>query len=110
MYLTLNRHFPAVGLSPLPCRIGLHLKTNLQASGTIRAKNSHHSLEQRTSEDERRSYHGRKDTFLPKVKMLLEGMIERGFNCKTDVVENLGHEFPADFDRRLESATNFLLG
>src|SRR5437899_354406 len=53
---------------------------------------------------------GEKDTFLPKVKMLLEGMIERGFNCKTDVVENLGHEFPADFDRRLESATNFLLG
>ena len=52
---------------------------------------------------------GEKDTFLPKIKMILEGMVERGFNCKIDVVQNLGHEFPVDFDRRLESATNFLL-
>ncbi len=52
---------------------------------------------------------GEKDAFLPKIKMLLEGMIERGFNCKIDVVQNLGHEFPVDFERRLESATNFLL-
>ena len=52
---------------------------------------------------------GEKDAFLPKIKMLLEGMIERGFNCKIDVVQNLGHEFPPDFERRLESATNFLL-
>src|SRR5439155_9204221 len=52
---------------------------------------------------------GEKDAFLPKVKMLLEGMIERGFNCKIDVVKNLGHEFPADFEKRLELATNFLL-
>jgi dienelactone hydrolase len=52
---------------------------------------------------------GEKDAFLPKIKMLLEGMVERGFNCKTEVVQNLGHEFPVDFDRRLESATNFLL-
>ena len=52
---------------------------------------------------------GEKDAFLPKIKMLLEGMVERGFNCKIDVVQNLGHEFPVDFERRLESATNFLL-
>ncbi len=52
---------------------------------------------------------GDKDAFLPKIKMLLEGMVERGFNCKIDVVQNLGHEFPSDFEKRLESATNFLL-
>jgi predicted esterase len=53
---------------------------------------------------------GEKDAFLPKVKMLLKGMVERGFNCKIDVVQDLGHEFPVDFEKRLESATNFLLG
>src|SRR3989442_6600087 len=53
---------------------------------------------------------GDKDPFLSKVEKLLAGMIERGFNCKIDVVQNLGHEFPTDFERRLESATNFLLG
>jgi dienelactone hydrolase len=53
---------------------------------------------------------GDKDPFLPKVKMLLEGMVERGFDCKIDVVQNLGHEFPSDFEKRLESAANFLLG
>jgi predicted esterase len=53
---------------------------------------------------------GDKDAFLPKVRMLLKGMNERGFNCKIDVVQNLGHEFPVDFERRLESATNFLRG
>jgi predicted esterase len=52
---------------------------------------------------------GEKDAFLPKIEVLLKGMIERGLNCKIDVVQNLGHEFPVDFDRRLESATNFLL-
>ena len=52
---------------------------------------------------------GEEDAFLPKIKMLLERMIERGFNCKIDVVQNLGHEFPNDFEKRLESATNFLL-
>jgi hypothetical protein len=52
---------------------------------------------------------GEKDAFLPKIKMLLEGMVERGFNCKTEVVQNLGHEFPVDFEGGLESATNFLL-
>ena len=52
---------------------------------------------------------GDKDPFLPKVKMLLDGMLERGFNCKIDVVHNLGHEFPSDFEKRLESATHFLL-
>ena len=52
---------------------------------------------------------GEKDAFLPKVKMLLDEMVERGFNCKIDVVQNLGHEFPTDFDRRLESSTYFLL-
>ena len=53
---------------------------------------------------------GEKDAFLPKIKMLLEGMIERGFNCKIDAVEDLGHEFPSDFEERLDSATSFLLG
>ncbi len=52
---------------------------------------------------------GDKDAFLSKIKMLLEGMVERGFNCKIDVVQNLGHEFPKDFEKRLESASNFLL-
>ena len=52
---------------------------------------------------------GEKDAFLSKVKMLVAGMVERGFNCKIDVVQNLGHEFPTDFERRLESSTNFLL-
>jgi enterochelin esterase-like enzyme len=52
---------------------------------------------------------GEKDAFLSKIKMLLEEMVDRGFNCKIEVVQNLGHEFPVDFERRLESATNFLL-
>ena len=52
---------------------------------------------------------GDQDAFLPKIKMLIEGMVERGFNCKIDVVQNLGHEFPMDFERRLELSTNFLL-
>jgi predicted esterase len=52
---------------------------------------------------------GDKDPFLPKINTLLEEMVERGFNCKIDVVPNLGHEFPSDFEKRLESATNFLL-
>jgi predicted esterase len=52
---------------------------------------------------------GEKDAFLSKIKMLLEGMVGRGLNCKFDVVQNLGHEFPGDFESRLESATNFLL-
>jgi poly(3-hydroxybutyrate) depolymerase len=51
---------------------------------------------------------GDKDPFLPKIKKLLEGMVERGFNCKIDVVQNLGHDFPTNFDKRLESATRFL--
>src|SRR3989442_6220514 len=52
---------------------------------------------------------GEKDAFLPKIKMLLEGLVERGFKGKMDVVQDLGHEFPTDFENRLESATNFLL-
>jgi hypothetical protein len=53
---------------------------------------------------------GEKDAFLPKIKTLMEGMVERGLNCKIDVVQNLGHEFPSDFEKRLEAATDFLLG
>jgi predicted esterase len=53
---------------------------------------------------------GDKDPFLSKIKKVLEGMVERGLSCKIDVVQNLGHEFPTDFEKRLESATNFLLG
>ena len=52
---------------------------------------------------------GDKDPFLPKVKKLLEEMVERGFKGEIDVVQNLGHEFPKDFERRLESAVNFLV-
>ena len=52
---------------------------------------------------------GDKDPFLPKIQTLLEGMVERGFKGKIDVVQNLGHEFPTDFEKRLESATNFLV-
>ena len=53
---------------------------------------------------------GDKDPFLPKIKELLDGIVERGLNCEIDVVQNLGHEFPSDFEKRLESATDFLPG
>src|SRR5712692_1640691 len=53
---------------------------------------------------------GDKDPFLPKIKKVFEGMVERGFDCKFDVVQDLGHEFPVDFEMLLESASNFLLG
>jgi len=51
---------------------------------------------------------GDKDPFLPKIKMLFEGLVERGFKGRMDVVQDLGHEFPTDFEKRLESAANFL--
>src|SRR2546425_1499033 len=52
---------------------------------------------------------GERDAFLPKIKMLLEGLVERGFKGKMDVVQDPGHELPTDFENPLESATNFLL-
>ena len=53
---------------------------------------------------------GDKDPFLPKIKMLFERMVERSFAGKIEVVQDLGHEFPTDFEKRLDLSTKFLLG
>lgn len=53
---------------------------------------------------------GDRDPFFSKVKKLVEEMVDRGLNCKIDVVQNLGHEFPDDFAKRLESSVDILLG
>jgi dienelactone hydrolase len=111
MYLTLNRTFPCRGFIAVA------------SSDWVAPEDKPASQRDRPSEAFASFIRGKdvrglkgvvimgdKDAFLPKVRMLLKGMNERGFNCKIDVVQNLGHEFPVDFERRLESATNFLLG
>ena len=110
MYLTLNRTFPCRGF------IAVAMSDWVAPENKPASQRDHPSEEFASfirAKDVRGLkgvvIMGEKDAFLPKIKMLLEGMIERGFSCKIDVVQNLGHEFPVDFERRLESATNFLL-
>jgi len=110
MYLTLNRTFPCCGfiavaasdwVAPESKPAGQREHPSEAFASFIRAKE--------VSGLKGVIIMGDKDSFLPKINTLLEGMVERGFNCKIDVVPNLGHEFPSDFEKRLESATNFLL-
>jgi len=110
MYLTLNRTFPCRGfiavamsdwVAPEDKPAGQRDHPSEAFASFIRARD--------VSGLKGVVIMGEKDAFLPKIKMPLEGMVERGFNCKIDVVQNLGHEFPTDFEKRLESATNFLL-
>ena len=110
MYLTLNRTFPCRGFIAVAA-------SDWVAPEDKPASQRDHPSEAFASFIRAKDVRGLKgviimgneDAFLPKIKTLLEGMVERGFNCKIDVVQNLGHEFPVDFERRLESATNFLL-
>ena len=110
MYLTLNRTFPCRGFIAVAA-------SDWVAPEDKPASQRDHPSEAFASFIRAKDVRGLKgviimgneDAFLPKIKTLLEGMVERGFNCKIDVVQNFGHEFPVDFERRLESATNFLL-
>ena len=110
MYLTLNRTFPCRGFITVAA-------SDWVAPEDKPASQRDHPSEAFASFIRAKDVRGLKgviimgneDAFLPKIKTLLEGMVERGFNCKIDVVQSLGHEFPVDFERRLESATNFLL-
>jgi predicted esterase len=111
MYLTLNRTFPCRGFIAVAA-------SDWVAPEDKPASQRDHPSEAFASFIRAKDVRGLKgviimgdeDAFLPKIGMLLEGMVERGLDCKIDEVQNLGHEFPTDFDKRLESATNFLLG
>jgi predicted esterase len=111
MYLTLNRTFPCRGFIAVA-------SSDWVAPEDKPADQRDHPSEAFASFIRAKDVKGLKgviiigdeDPFWPKINKLLEGMVERGFNCKLDVVQNLGHEFPVDFERRLESATNFLRG
>ncbi|HEV2120988.1 MAG TPA: hypothetical protein VGS11_12900 [Candidatus Bathyarchaeia archaeon] len=110
IYLTLNRTFPCRGFIAVAA-------SDWVAPESKPANQREHPSEIFSSFTRTKNVSGLKgviimgdrDPFLPKIKKLLEGMVERGLNCKIDVVQNLGHEFPTDFERRLESSTNFLL-
>jgi predicted esterase len=111
MYLTLNRTFPCRGFIAVAA-------SDCVAPEDKPASQRDHPSEAFASFTRAKDVRGLKgviimgdkDAFLPKIRLLLEGMVERGLDCKIDVVQNLGHEFPTDFDKRLESATNFLIG
>jgi predicted esterase len=111
MYLTLNRTFPCRGFIAVA-------SSDWVAPEDKPADQRDHPSEAFASFIRAKDVKGLKgviiigdeDPFWPKINKLLEGMVERGFNCKLDVVQNLGHEFPVDFERRAESATNFLRG
>ncbi len=110
MYLTLNRTFPcrgfiAVGMSDW---VAPEDKPANQRDHPSQAFASFIGAKE-VKELKGVIIMGDKDPFLPNIQTLLEGMVERGFKGKIDVVQNLGHEFPTDFEKRLESAANFLV-